>query len=82
MEQEINSDDLVSDQIVRSCRQCGREQRHYRIGDPVIENEGFLTVEYQCMGCMSVRAVIIDALNENLKIPRSNNMKIKNKLNQ
>ncbi len=66
MEQEIKSDDLVIDQIVRACRQCGREQRHYRIGDPVMEDEGFLTVEYQCMGCMSVRSIIIDALNEDV----------------
>ncbi len=81
MGQEINSGDLVQDQLVRSCRQCGREQRHYRIGDPVMEDEGFLTVDYQCMGCMSVRSVIIDALStrEGIEEISKNNHKVNHK---
>jgi len=75
MVQEIGSEDLVLDQIVRSCRQCGCEQKHYRIGDPVMEDGGFFTVEYQCMGCMSVRSVIIDALNLNNNIPKRHHSK-------
>jgi hypothetical protein len=78
MVQEINTGQIVPDQMVRLCRKCNIDERHYRITDPVLEEEGFLTAEYQCMGCMQVRSVIVDSINNEENIDNNPHIKYNN----
>ena len=49
--------ELVPDMLRRDCRQCRREQAHYRMGDPEVAELGRVCAEYQCMGCMQLREI-------------------------
>ncbi len=49
---------LVPDQVMRSCRDCGGPQRHYRMTDVMLEEE-YPVAEFQCMGCMNIRTIML-----------------------
>ncbi len=51
--------ELVPDQVIRSCRECGTQQKHYRIGDLALEDGQHPVADFQCMGCMGMRTVLL-----------------------
>lgn len=51
--------ELMPDQVVRSCRECNSQQRHYRMGDMVLEDGQHPVADFQCMGCMGVRSILL-----------------------
>ena len=54
-----NQLELVPDQVMRSCRECGSKRRHYRMGDVIMEDGQHPVAEFQCMGCMGVRTILL-----------------------
>ncbi|MBT4577303.1 hypothetical protein HOM13_02165 [Candidatus Woesearchaeota archaeon] len=54
-----NELELIPDQVVRSCRECRSQQRHYRMGDMVLEGGQNPVADFQCMGCMGVRTILL-----------------------
>ncbi len=54
-----NKLELVPDQVMRSCRECGSKTRHYRMSDVIIEEGQHPVADFQCMGCMGVRTILL-----------------------
>lgn len=54
-----NKLELVPDQVMRSCRECGSKRRHYRMSDVIVEEGQHPVADFQCMGCMGVRTILL-----------------------
>ncbi|MDP3917069.1 MAG: hypothetical protein Q8Q42_02160 [Nanoarchaeota archaeon] len=55
----VRKSELVSDQKTLMCRSCREEQRHYRIGDGILDESGRIMAEFQCIGCMEINLILV-----------------------